>query len=346
VVHSTNVEEDRMAEPMSIEFFIELADRKMREAAAQNPCSPVFENLCFRDTDSTIGFEQDGNFHESLLRMGDGRVSPEGCSEHAELAGEAVTVSVRPGRPEVGVWSASSLPRTSPAQQRSAIKELGDQPRIRLISRPHLDHSEAKPATILTVANTAMVRLGLRSILEEQRLWRVIGEASTGRQAVSQAVSVSPNIVVVDVDMPDHEGVEAAASILKAVPETRVLVFGTYFPEAIFGAVVNASVLAYVYKNDPESQIVLAIRALLENRAFLPASIFRRLRTVRPTLTTREIEIIRLIAEGKSSREIADALGIKMHAVEGYRSRIMRKLCLESRSELVRYAVRNHIVAP
>jgi DNA-binding NarL/FixJ family response regulator len=345
VVHSTNVEEDRMAGPMSIDFFIELAERKMREAAAQNPCSPIFENLCFRDTDSTIGFGRDGNFHESFLRMGNGSVSSKRCGEHAELAGDAVKAPVQPGPPEAALWAASSLPYAPPAQQRSGITDLGDQPDISLLSRSRFDHLEAKPAKILTVASTAMVRLGLRNILEEQRLWRVIGEASTGRQAVSQAAAVNPDIAVVDVDMPDDEGTKAAASILKAVPETRVLVLGTYFPEAIVNVAANAGVLAYVYKNDPESQIVLAIRSLLENRAFLPASIFRRLRRVRTDLTARDIEVIRLIAEGKSSREIADALGIKMYAVEGYRSRIMRKLCLASRSELVRYAVRNRIVA-
>ena len=172
------------------------------------------------------------------------------------------------------------------------------------------------------------------------------------------AEQFKPEVVVMDISMPDLNGLEAARQIRKSLPRTEILILTLHFSDQLVREIVEAGVRAYIMKSDADRDLVAAVEALANHRPFFTARAadmlldgFRRPKSaldpgtvIRNRLTAREREIVQLLAEGKSSKEVAVSLGISVKTAETHRANIMRKLELHSVSELVRYAVRNQII--
>jgi|SRR5579872_520697 len=209
--------------------------------------------------------------------------------------------------------------------------------------------------SILIADDYAVVRRGLRSLLEAEPDWQVVSEASNGREAVAQVTELRPDVAILDVSMPELNGLDAARLILKDAPNTRVLVLTAYHSDEMIEKALQAGVRGYVLKSDAETDLVAAVKALVQGRTFFTSAVsevlvdrFRREKEEpKPgVLTVREVEIVQLLAQGKSNKEVADILGISPRTVENHRAQIMQKLGLKSFSELIRYAIRNGIVEP
>jgi DNA-binding NarL/FixJ family response regulator len=210
---------------------------------------------------------------------------------------------------------------------------------------------------ILVVDDHAIVRRGVRALLESQPGWEVCGEAATGRDAVEQVKLLRPDIVVLDLSLPELNGLDATRQILKESPRTQVLVLTMHNSEEMAHQVLRAGARGYVLKSDADQSLVAAVQSLRRGEPFLTPTVTelvldRYVRSeaedfgeaARVELTSREREILQLVAEGRSSKEVAGSLGITVKTVEAHRANIMRKLRLHSVSELVRYAIRNRIV--
>ena len=208
---------------------------------------------------------------------------------------------------------------------------------------------------ILVADDHDVVRRGLKSVLEDQPGWEVCAEANNGRQAVDRARQFKPDVVVLDITMPELNGLEAARQIRRLLPETEVIVLTVHESEELVQEVLRAGARGYVLKSDAGRDLVAAIHAVRQHKTFFTSKVSRIYSEAslksedgesagRP-LTPREREIVQLLAEGKSNKEVADVLSISVKTVETHRTNIMRKLHLHSVSELVRYAVRNKIVS-
>jgi DNA-binding NarL/FixJ family response regulator len=211
---------------------------------------------------------------------------------------------------------------------------------------------------ILVADDHDIIRRGLKDLLTSRSGWEVCAEAKTGREAVTMAEQFKPEVVVMDISMPELNGLEAARQIHKSLPKTEILILTLHFSDQLVREIVEAGVRAYIMKSDADRDLIAAVEALSNHRPFFTARAadmlldgFRRPKTdidtdtvIRNRLTTREREIVQLLAEGKSSKEVAVALGISVKTAETHRANIMRKLELHSVSELVRYAVRNQII--
>lgn len=214
------------------------------------------------------------------------------------------------------------------------------------------------PLRILVVDDHAVVRRGVRSLLESRAGWEVCGEATTGRDAVEQCKRLQPDIVVIDLSLPELNGLEATRQILKGAPETEVLVLTMHHSEELVRDTLQAGARGYVLKSDASESLIAAVDSLRQHKPFRTTAITefvldgyaRRGDTpgdLAPTaLTPREREIVQLVAEGKSSKEAASMLGLSVKTIEAHRANIMKKLRLRSVSDLVRYAIRNKIVEP
>jgi len=213
---------------------------------------------------------------------------------------------------------------------------------------------------ILVADDHEVVRQGVRILLQTQAGWEVCGEAATGREAVAKTEKLKPDIVILDIAMPEMNGVEAARRIRKARPETRILVLTIHESEDLVRELLEAGVSGYLLKTDAGRDLIAAVEALNEGKPFFTSKVARMvldayLSSTAPTgvgetpwsqLKGREREIVQLVAEGKSSKEIAAALNLSVQTVTTHRANIMRKLGLHSTSELIRYAVRNKITMP
>lgn len=210
---------------------------------------------------------------------------------------------------------------------------------------------------ILVVDDHAVVRRGVRALLESEPGWEVCGEATTGREAVEQVKVLRPDIVVLDLSLPELNGLDATRQILKDSPQTQVLVLTMHNSEDLAKQVLQAGARGYVLKSDADQSLVAAVQSLRRGEPFLTPTVTELVldryvrgeaddvgEAARVELTSREREIIQLVAEGRSSKEVAASLGISVKTVEAHRGNIMRKLRLGSVSELVRYAIRNRIV--
>jgi len=220
------------------------------------------------------------------------------------------------------------------------------------------------PFRILLADDHEVVRTGLRALLEEQSGWEVVAEAVDGRDAVEKASKLKPDAVVIDIAMPSLNGLEAVRQILKAVPNAKVLVLTMYDSDPLIQQVLQAGARGYLLKSDAGRDLVSAIEALRRNKTFFtpkvsqmvlegyldknPKDKEKELESEAESLrlTSRQREIVQLLAEGKSSKEVAAVLGLSVKTAETHRANIMRKLELHSVSELVRYAVRNQIIEP
>lgn len=214
------------------------------------------------------------------------------------------------------------------------------------------------PIRILLADDHTVVRSGLRALLERQPDFEVVGEASDGREVVRLAEGVRPDVVVMDVGMPNLNGIEAARRIADELPRTAVAILSMHKDEAYVVRALKAGVRAYLLKDSAEADLIAAIRTITEGRSFFSPAIRKVLQEdfmrqleeheVADTydlLTTREREILQLAAEGKANKEIASLLCISLATVETHRAHILRKLNLHSVPELILYAVRKGIIS-
>jgi DNA-binding NarL/FixJ family response regulator len=211
---------------------------------------------------------------------------------------------------------------------------------------------------ILIADDHELVRKGLRAVLENHPGWDVCGEAVNGRQAVELATRLVPDVVVLDVSMPELNGLEAARQIRKAVPKAEVLILTVHESEQLVGEVIAAGARGYILKADTSRLLVAAVEALAQHKPFFtgtasevvlggflrPGEPARTESRNPPRLTAREREIVQLLAEGRTNKEVAVTLGVSIKTVDAHRANIMNKLHLRSVADLVRYAIRNKII--
>jgi len=212
---------------------------------------------------------------------------------------------------------------------------------------------------VLVADDHEIVRKGLRTILEEQPGWEIAGEACDGREAVDKAKALKPDVSVVDVSMPGLNGLEATRQMLRNDAQTKVLILTMHESDPLIREVLDAGARGYLLKSDASKDLVTAVDAIRRNKTFFTARVAQMVLDgyldKKPgkaadadlpatRLTPRQREIVQLLAEGKSSKEVAVALGLSVKTAETHRANIMRRLDCHSVSELVRYAIRNNII--
>lgn len=213
------------------------------------------------------------------------------------------------------------------------------------------------PTRILIADDHELLRRGLVAELSQVPGWVVVAEVANGRAAVASAAELKPDLVVLDLTMPELNGLEAARRILSADPGTRILILTAHESEQLVREVLSVGARGYVLKSDAGRILVVALQALLEGGSFFTSSVARMVMdgylrneagdaSTAQTLSGREREIVQLLAEGNSNKDVARALNISVKTAETHRSNIMRKLGLGSLPELVRYAIRNNIIEP
>lgn len=212
---------------------------------------------------------------------------------------------------------------------------------------------------ILVVDDHEIIRLGVKSLLQSRPGWTVCGETGDGREAIAMAKQLQPDVIIMDITMPELNGLEATRQIREAAPGAEVLVLTVHASEHLAEAALTAGVRGYIMKIDSGKELIDAVQAVAQHKPFLSAQIADRAlnslfksglkgRRV-PTsggLTEREREVLQLLAEGKTNQEVASLLDISQKTAETHRANIMRKLQLGSFGELVRYAIRNRLVEP
>jgi DNA-binding NarL/FixJ family response regulator len=214
------------------------------------------------------------------------------------------------------------------------------------------------PIRILLADDHAVVRDGLRALIEKQSDMAVVAEAADGRECVRMAVEQSPDIVMMDIAMPNMNGMEATRRILAASPRCAVVILSMHQDESYVLGSLKAGAKGYLLKDSPRTEVVEAIRAVSQGRPFLTRKIGRILqedyisRMERrgledsyDLLTDREREVLQLVAEGKTNKEVANDLNISLTTVETHRTHILQKLDLHSVPELILYAVRKGIIS-
>jgi len=214
------------------------------------------------------------------------------------------------------------------------------------------------PVRILVADDHQVVRTGLRALLESKTGWRVCAEASNGREAVEKAGELKPDVAVLDIGMPLLNGVEATRQIRKLSPRTEILILTMHDSDQLVKEVLLAGAHGYILKDDADRNLIAAVDALRRHKPYLSSRVSEAAsnaaypsedgstlnQSSRSRLTPREREIVQLLAEGKSNKEIAGYLGISVKTAETHRANIMLKLDFHSLADLVRYAVRNNII--
>jgi DNA-binding NarL/FixJ family response regulator len=215
-----------------------------------------------------------------------------------------------------------------------------------------------KTLRILVADDHDIVREGLKVLMQSQPHWSICDEAATGREAVEKAKQHRPHVIVMDFSMPELNGLEATRQIRKALPQTEVLILTMHDSEQLAREILAAGARAFVLKSHAKKQLIPAVSALAEHKPYFDSRVSSLLldsflkpklhRTETATssdrLTPREREIVQLIAEGRTSKEVASSLGLSVKTVDAHRANVMNTLNVHSASQLVLYAVRNHIV--
>jgi len=208
---------------------------------------------------------------------------------------------------------------------------------------------------ILLVDDHPMLRSGLRQELAQQPNLELVGEAATGGLAVKLARESPPDLVVMDIHLPDMNGIEVARQILSAQPSVKVVIFSGDTVRAVVDEALQAGVCGYLSKSSPLEELIHAIDLVMAGRLYLSPdvsaeiledyrkSLTEEAKPLKPLLSDREKQLLRFVAEGRRNKEIATLLSISPKSVEAYRSRVMKKLGCSSSAELVRYAVREGI---
>lgn len=215
-----------------------------------------------------------------------------------------------------------------------------------------------KQIRILLADDHTIMRNGLRLLLERQPGFQVIGEAADGRETVEMTETLRPDVVVLDIAMPNLNGIEAARQIAAKLPGIAVVILSMHSDESYVLRALKAGARAYLLKDSAESDLISAIKAVTEGKAFFSPAISKMLvddyvlrlqqRCVDDSyelLTTREREILQLVAEGKSNKDVANLLSLSLYTVETHRGNIMQKLNLHSVPELILYAVRKGVIS-
>jgi DNA-binding NarL/FixJ family response regulator len=217
-----------------------------------------------------------------------------------------------------------------------------------------------KTLEILIADDHELIREGLRTRIEKQPGWNVCGEAANGRHAVEMARALRPDVVVLDISMPELNGVEAARQIRKTCPNTEVLILTMQESEGLVRDVLNAGARGFILKTDTTRLLVTAIEALALHKPFFTGQVSAQVLggfldpgdtahhgdMARRLLSPREREIAQMLAEAKTNKEIATKLGVSVKTIDAHRANIMRKLNFHSVTELVRYAIRNKLIDP
>lgn len=220
--------------------------------------------------------------------------------------------------------------------------------------------NEKKKTRVLVADDHEIVRHGVKNLIESEEDFEVVAEATTGRDAVVFCEKKKPDLAVLDLGMPGLNGMEATRQIRKLCPETKILIFTMHETERLVQEVFQAGAQGYVLKSDAGKHLIHAMRTILLGQHFFSSKVtevifegFLRSASNEPAPavgedalrpTSREREIIQLLAEGKSNKEVATILGISVKTAETHRATMMRKLSLHNLSDVVRYAIRNHII--
>jgi DNA-binding NarL/FixJ family response regulator len=211
---------------------------------------------------------------------------------------------------------------------------------------------------ILLADDHKLIRGGLRLVIDQQPDLSVIGEADDGRQAVELTKSLKPKVVVMDIGMPNLNGIEAARQITAMRPDTAVIILSMHSDEGYVLRALGAGARSYLLKDSATTDLVQAIRAVVEGKSFFSPAVSKVLledyvRKLRRSgaedsydlLSPREREVLQLVAEGKSNKEVAGLLNLSVYTVETHRAKIMQKLNLNGVPELILYAVRKGIIS-
>jgi DNA-binding NarL/FixJ family response regulator len=209
-----------------------------------------------------------------------------------------------------------------------------------------------KKIRILLADDHAVVRQGFGRILAAHADMEVIGEAGNGREAVELAEELKPDLVVMDVSMPELNGIEATRRLMKAAPRTRVLALSMHKDSVYVREILRAGAQGFLLKDASDADLITAVRAVGQGQGYISPGVSeavlsdyrRHVSDPIDLLTSREREVLQLIAEGKTNKEIAAALNLSIYTVDAHRGRVMEKLNLHSTGEIVRFAMRNGLI--
>ena len=212
---------------------------------------------------------------------------------------------------------------------------------------------------IVVADDHALVRRGICELLELQQGWKVVAQAANGREAVEAVAKHRPNVLVIDLAMPELNGLTAAREVLRGFPKTQIVLLTMHNTDQTIREVLKCGARGYVLKSDAEQDLIAAVKAVAQGKPFFTPSVadlvLRGYLSQNaqsdspqqvPELTTREREVVQLLAEGKGNKDVATAMRVSVKTVEAHRSNINRKLSIRTTSDLVRYAVRNAIIEP
>lgn len=209
-----------------------------------------------------------------------------------------------------------------------------------------------QPIRIILVDDHAIVREGVRAVLDEHVDFSVVGEFANGADAIAAAAALAPDVALVDLKMPGLTAPQTITGLIERVPGLRVLVFTSFGEDALIRATLDAGAIGFLLKDALQHDLVSAIRSVASGDAFLaPAAqrqlmeLLRKPQAARDTLTARENDVLKLVAEGLSNKQIANRLHLTEGTVKGYVSQILAKLRLEDRTQVALYAVRNGMVS-
>src|SRR3981189_1727907 len=211
---------------------------------------------------------------------------------------------------------------------------------------------------ILLADDHPLMRQGIRSVLESQPGWTVCGDAGNGREAVAMAKRLSPDVAVIDITMPELNGLEAPPQILREMPSVEVLILTMHDSDALIAGALEAGARGCILKSDSARLLIAAVEAVAQHKPFLAGKVAEAVmgRSLKGEvdeedtvaldhrLSAREREVVQLVAEGRTNKEIATELGVSVKTVDAHRMNIMRRLNVHSVAELVRYAIRNKII--
>ena len=213
--------------------------------------------------------------------------------------------------------------------------------------------------SILIVDDHVVIRKGLRVLLSVKPGWKVVGEACNGREAIDSARALQPDLIITNISMPQLNGLNAIPRLLRAAPNTRIVILSMHDEEDLIQSSLRAGASAFVLKSDAEPNLLRAVECVLKGKTFVSPSVTRIVLSGLPSkkrnhqggqrsgvLTEREQEIVQLLAEGHSNKQVADLLVISVRTAENHRARLSKKLGVNSLSGLVRYAIRNHMIEP
>lgn len=208
---------------------------------------------------------------------------------------------------------------------------------------------QSKKIQVLLADDHAILRKGIRMLIDSQADMEVVGEAKTGREAIEEAQRLKPDIVVMDISMPELNGIEGTRQICDSLPHTRVVALSMHKDAVYVREILRAGARGYLVKDSEDDDLLRAIRSVHRGEAFLSPSIsdailvdYRRfVSNPIDLLTSREREILAMIAEGKSNKDIANALNLSVYTVESHRGSLMEKLNLHNTGDIVRFGIRN-----